>query len=242
MPGGSAVDDDFKDAADGVAGAQSEIDFGLHALLGLGVDAAEQNLFLVAQRRNLFPGGVAVQFGAADADDVAGDFDAQDFEQQLGDGAGGDPRGRLAGRCPLEHIAGVGKIVLERAGKVGVAGPRRGHGLVLCGIAGSDGQDLGPVLPVAVFDFDGNRRADGLAVAHAGEDVGGIGLDAHAAAAAVALLATPKLAVDEFLVDRTPAGSPEIKAIRLSPWDSPAVEKRSIVCELPVLIVAQGHG
>ena len=36
--GGEAVDDDFEDAADGVAGAESDVDFGLHAGFGFGVD------------------------------------------------------------------------------------------------------------------------------------------------------------------------------------------------------------
>ena len=41
-----------------------------------------------------------------------------------------------------------------------------------------------------------------LAVAHAGEDVRGVALDAHAAAASVALLAAPELVVEKRLVDR----------------------------------------
>src|SRR5258708_10458783 len=62
--------------------------------------------------------------------------------------------------------------------------------------------DLGPVLPVVVGQRHGDGGADGLAVADAAEDVRGVLLDAHAAAAAVALLATPELAVDELLIDR----------------------------------------
>src|SRR5450432_2458424 len=38
-------------------------------------------------------------------------------------------------------------------------------------------------------------------MAHAGEDVGGVALDLHASAAAVALLAAPEFAVEEGLVD-----------------------------------------
>ena len=38
--GGQAVDDDFEDAADGVAGAAGLFDFGLHAGFGFWVDAA----------------------------------------------------------------------------------------------------------------------------------------------------------------------------------------------------------
>lgn len=35
----------------------------------------------------------------------------------------------------------------------------------------------------------------------AGEDVGGVGLDLHAAAAAVSLLTAPEFAVEELLID-----------------------------------------
>src|SRR5450755_355132 len=38
-------------------------------------------------------------------------------------------------------------------------------------------------------------------MAHAGEDVGGVALDLHASAAAVALLTAPEFAVEEGLVD-----------------------------------------
>ncbi len=72
---------------------------------------------------------------------------------------------------------------------------------MLRGIAFFDGQDLGPVLPVVVGYGHRNGRADGLAVAYAGEDVGMVALDTHATAATVALLATPKLAADELKID-----------------------------------------
>ena len=41
-----------------------------------------------------------------------------------------------------------------------------------------------------------------MSMAHPAEDMGGVAFDAHAAAAPVALLAAPQLAVDEFQVDR----------------------------------------
>ena len=48
---------------------------------------------------------------------------------------GRDPGRGLAGRCPLEHVAGVVEVVLLHAGEVGVAGPGRGEaaGLVAPG-------------------------------------------------------------------------------------------------------------
>ena len=42
-------------------------------------------------------------------------------EEQLGQGARRDPGRRLAGRGPLEHVAGVVEAVLEHPGQVGVA-------------------------------------------------------------------------------------------------------------------------
>ncbi len=87
-----------------------------------------------------------------------------------------------------------------------MAGARGGHGLVLVGVAGLNGEDLFPVLPVAVGEGHGDGGADGVAVADAGEDVGGVLFDAHAAAAAVALLAAPEFVVEEGLVYRDARG------------------------------------
>ena len=66
------------------------------------------------------------ELGLADADDVARDLDAQRAEQQLGERAA-RPRGpwTLAGAGALQHIAGIGEVVLQGSGEVGVAGPRR---------------------------------------------------------------------------------------------------------------------
>jgi len=72
---------------------------------------------------------------------------------------------------------------------------------VLCRIAHSHGQNLGPIFPVSIFNLDGNRRTNGLAMAHAGEDVRPVLLNVHAAAAAETLLAPPQLPVDKFQID-----------------------------------------
>jgi hypothetical protein len=45
-------------------------------------------------------------------------------------------------------------------------------------------------------------------VAHAGEHVGLVGLNLHAAAAAIALLAAPQLAVHEIEIDGHAGGQP----------------------------------
>ena len=71
-----------------------------------------------------------------------------------------------------------------------------------------DGQRFGPVLPVLVLDQDGDGRTDGVRVSDAADDVGVIGLDFHAAAAAVALLAAPQFAVDGRHGDGDSSGQP----------------------------------
>ena len=82
-----------------------------------------------------------------------------------------------------------------------MARPGGRDSLVLCRIAGTHWQNLFPVLPVAICDLHRDRRADGPPVPYSGEDVGSIGLDAHAAAAAISLLASPQFPIDECLID-----------------------------------------
>ncbi len=45
----------FEDPANGVSGAQDMVHFRLHLLFGCGIDAVQQHLILLAQRRNLVP-------------------------------------------------------------------------------------------------------------------------------------------------------------------------------------------
>ena len=124
----------------------------------------------------------------------------------LGDGAAGNAGRRLAGGGPLEHIAGVGKIVLEAPARS--AWPGRGEATALC-FAGS---------PAATgrtsVQFFQSRFSISMAM---GEPMvlpwrtplrmcAVSRLDAHAAAAAVALLASPELAVDAGFVDGNAGG------------------------------------
>ncbi len=141
------------------------------------------------------------QRDGAGGDDVAENFDAEFAQEKFGDRAQSDAGGGFAGRGALEHIAGFGEVVFQGSGEVGVSGAGRGNAFVLGGIAFADGQRFLPVLPVPVFELNGDGRADGHALAHAGKNVGGVALDLHAAAAAVALLAAPEFPVEEGLVD-----------------------------------------
>src|SRR5205085_9614590 len=95
-------------------------------------------------------------------------------------------------------VPGVMKIVLDGSGEVRVAGAGAGNrfALILGAVEILDGEDFSPVLPVLVANDDSDGGADGAGVAHAGDDLGAVGLDFHAATAAKALLAAPELAVD----------------------------------------------
>src|SRR5579864_5874097 len=69
------------------------------------------------------------------------------------------------------------------------------------GIALCNGQGFLPILPIAIGNFNGNWRPNTDAVAYPREYVGGIGLDFHSTTAAIALLSTPKLAIEKGLID-----------------------------------------
>ncbi len=71
--------------------------------------------------------------------------------------------------------------------------------LVHAGVRRLVGHGCAPVLPVAVPDQHRDGRAERLAEADAGQELGLVALDAHAAAAAVAGLATLQLRIDVAL-------------------------------------------
>ena len=157
--------------------------------------------------------------------------DAEFAQKRLRQRAHRDARRRLARAGALQNIARVVKIVLDRAGQIGVPGPgpRDRLLLVLGALDVLHRQRFGPVLPILVFEQDRDRRADGLRMPHAADDVRAVGLDLHAAAAAEALLAPPQLAIDGLERDRElRAGKPVSVATRHSPCDSPAVSNRSM--------------
>jgi hypothetical protein len=83
-----------------------------------------------------------------------------------------------------------------------MAGPGRSDRLVLRNIARFDRQLFFPVFPVPVRNLDRDWRSDRFAVAHAGQNMNLVRLDLHPPAAAIPLLPPPKLAIDEFKVDR----------------------------------------
>ena len=155
----------------------------------------------------------------AHGDRVAQDFDAELAEKRLGQRAGRDARGCFARRSAFENVARIVKIEFLRAGKIGVAGARRGQAAlrVLGAVAIFDRQRLLPIFPVAILDAQRDGRADRLAVAHAGEDIRLVLLDSLAAAAAVSQLAAVQFAPTNSRSTGTPAGNPEIQATSACP-------------------------
>ena len=75
--GRNLVGDDFKDAAEGVAGLEDFVDFFFHALLGFGVGAVQQDFPATVKRANLFPIDVTGNGNSAGGDYVAENFDAE---------------------------------------------------------------------------------------------------------------------------------------------------------------------
>src|SRR5579871_3433875 len=82
-----------------------------------------------------------------------------------------------------------------------MAGTRGGHNLMLGRIACLNRQGIEPIFPVAVVEQNRDGRTNGSAMADAGENMGCIALDLHAAAAAKALLPPPKFVVHNLLID-----------------------------------------
>ncbi len=124
-------------------------------------------------------------------------------QERAGDRARGDAGGGLAGAGPLQHRPGVVEAVLEHARVVGVAGPRPGQRRVARRLVGQlsrvdrvGGHHGFPLRPLGVADLDGDRAAQGDAVAHAGQHGDLVALELHPGAAAVAEPAAGQLVGD----------------------------------------------
>src|ERR1700747_1496564 len=110
--------------------------------------------------------------------DVRTDLHAELFQQQLADRATGDTGHRFACAGPLQDVARVPAVVLERAREVGVtrAGTRDLTAPLGAGRVGLGGHYVLPVLPVAVPHEHRDGRAERLARAYAREtlELGGL--------------------------------------------------------------------
>ena len=139
-------------------------------------------------------------------DHVAQDLGAELGEEELGERARGHPGGGLAGAGPLEHVAGVVEAVLLHPHEVGVAGPGLVQGLL--GRPRSGRHLLLPLRPLGVVDDDGDRGAEGEAVADAAQELDVVALEAHAGAAPEAEAAAGELVTDLVDGDRQARGEP----------------------------------
>ena len=187
---------------------------GVEAAHRRGVDAAE-----VLEHQAV---GLGRPHGA-DLRDVGDDLDAERAQERLGDRAAGDARRGLARAGALEDVADVGEAELLDPGEVGVARARQ----VDLRDRRLDGPGVHPLLPVrvvAIGDEQRDRAAERAAVADAGGDLGGVALDLHAPAAAVAELAARHVGVDRLQVELEARGEPlddagEAGAMRLPGGD-----------------------
>ena len=138
----------------------------------------------------------------AETDDVAQHRHAEPGQQGLGQASRRDPGRGLAGRGPLEDVAGVVEPVLLHAGQIGVARTRLGEDLGRR--PGVRGHLLLPLGPLGVGDLDGHRGAQGPAVADPADERDLVGLEPHPGPAAVAEAAPGELAGDLRCRDRQP--------------------------------------
>ena len=189
-----AARDHLEGAAGGVAGVAAAIDLRNHADFRVEVGAAQRRVGADVARRFERDAQRRVEADAVDAIHVAHDLDVERSEQLPGDGACRDARRGLARARALEHIANVGAVVLDGARQIGVPGTRPRHdrpdrsgGACRRLILGM--HRLLPVLPVLVADQQRDRRAQRFARSHARQNLGLVGFDRHAAAAAVPALA-----------------------------------------------------
>src|SRR5205823_6988794 len=143
-------------------------------------------------------------------DHMRPDLHAELFQQHLAHRAAGDPRHRLAGARPLQDVARVLAVVLERTREIGVPGPRAGD---LAPPLGAAGVRLGrhhvlPVLPIAIPYEHRDGGAEGLSGAHSREPLDLVRFDFHAGAAAVTAHAPLQLGVDALRRQGQPGGHP----------------------------------
>src|SRR5581483_3081219 len=198
-------DDRLDDAAERVARLLALVDARDDAALGVGVRHPDRR-FLRPHEDVLGREPGVIRRDAADLRDPPHDADAERREERLREAADRDPRGGLARARALEDVPDVAMVVLERAGEIGVPGPRARDREIRIAILRARRHLLLPVPPVAVLDPERDRRAERLAPTDAGANLGFVLLDLHATAAAVAAHAALQIAIDRVDGDRDAGG------------------------------------
>ena len=133
---------------------------------------------------------------------MTANLDAEDCEQLFCERTAGDACCCFTSRGALEDVA---EIVDRSSGRrlIGVTWARsfEATGFLWGDLAGLRGHYFGPVGPIFVFDQESEWGAEGETVSDAGEYVGVVLLNLHAAAASVTKLAAVQFLIDEFLVN-----------------------------------------
>ena len=198
--------DHFERAAGGIPRIAAAIDLRDHVDLGIEVGAAQRRVGADVARRFECDAQRRVEADAVDAIHVADDLDVERSKQLPGNRARRDTRRGLAGARALEHVANIGAVVFDDAGKVGMPRTRprddrpdragRSRRRLILGM-----HRLLPVFPILVANEQRDGRAERFAGAHARENLGLVGFDRHAAAAAVSTLTPLELFGDGVEID-----------------------------------------
>ncbi len=196
-PDGSAQRDHLDHAAQRIARGLGRVDPGDHLALRFRVEAAH-GAGVGGGIQGLGDRDGGLRHHPTQFHDVRTDFHAELFQQHLAHRAAGDARHRLARARPLQDVARVLAVVLERAGEIRVAGPRTRHLAAALATGGVrfGGHHVLPVLPIAVPHEHRDGGAQRLAGTHPGEPLDLVGFDFHAGTAPVAAHPPLQLGVD----------------------------------------------
>ena len=160
--------------------ANPQFDFGiLVGVEGIQLARVAQDTLLLKRA------GLGTNRNRADLNHVAEDGDAEGAEQLLGQRAGGNPHGGLAGAGPLQHAAD-GTEVFDGTTQVPVSRPGTRQFFHL----------LDLVVPVGHHERD--RAADRMAAPRAAEDFDVVGFQLLPAAPTISPLTTMQLGVDRL--------------------------------------------
>src|SRR5208337_696811 len=150
----------------------SLVHFFLHARFHYRVDTSQHDVLHRAQGQYLLKRNrLILEDHRSYRNYMAGNFDAEFFQEELGHSAGGHPRRSLTRARSLEHVPRLWKVVLKASRQVGMPGTWTGKGLMLSSGFRTvfDRQGLFPVLPVMIRYQESDGRTDGLAVANPGK-------------------------------------------------------------------------
>ena len=136
---------------------------------------------------------------------MAHDGDADLSEQELRDVAGNGSRRRLTGRCTLQNVTSVVRLVLQHPGEIGMAGSRRRHRPPGRPFPGR--HLFRPAFPFGVADDHRDRTAERSAEPHPSEDLDLVPFQPHTWATAVPQPPTGKLLREPFRIKRQAGGS-----------------------------------